>query len=242
VTELLWKMRVVAKHPRLAYAYVLRKRGIMKLTQQDVQSVRSLYEEISRVPYLQKFAGVSRKLSYAGCAPELYVLTRLKKPAIVVETGVASGVSTTFMLAAMKLNGFGRVESVSLPSGMDRTLPPGKEVGWLVPSELRTHWKLHLGDAKEVLADVLSKLKQIDFFFHDSDHGYEHMLLEFQSAWPIIRAGGYLIADDVWDNSALADFSRKEGVEPFYLGNAGILPKTKPLEATANDSFRLDIS
>ncbi len=228
MSELLWKIGVLAKRPRLAYAYALRKRRIVKLTHQDMRSVRSFYEEIFRIPSLRTLASVSRTLSYAGCAPELYVLTRLKKPVVVVETGVASGVSTTFMLAAMKMNGFGRVESISLPSDMDRTIPPGKQVGWLVPAELRTHWGLHLGDATEVLPNVLAKLKEIDFFFHDSDHGYSHMLMEFQRTWHQIRTGGYLIADDVWNNSALTDFSRKEGAEPIYLGNAAILPKREP--------------
>ncbi len=225
IADLLWKLRVAARRPRLAYAYALRRRRVSELTGKDGKLVNSCYQEIFQNPSLQNLTSIDRRLSRAGCAPELYVLTRLEKPTIVVETGVASGVSTTFILAAMKLNGRGKLESVSLPTELDPVLPRGKQVGWLVPDDLRLKWKLHLGNSAEVLQRVLPEVKGVDLFFHDSDHSYKHMLHEFQSVWPFLNTGGFLVADDVWDNSALADFCRRKGLKPVLLGNAAAIPR-----------------
>jgi len=51
-----------------------------------------------------------------GLAPYLYVAVRALKPSIVVETGVGSGMSSSFILRALAMNGFGTLYSIDLPS------------------------------------------------------------------------------------------------------------------------------
>ncbi|MDN5698624.1 MAG: class I SAM-dependent methyltransferase [Rubrobacter sp.] len=48
-------------------------------------------------------------------ARSCYLLCRLRKPEAVVETGVAHGVSSAFLLAALRVNGGGELHSVDLP-------------------------------------------------------------------------------------------------------------------------------
>jgi hypothetical protein len=44
------------------------------------------------------------------------------------------------------------------------------------------------------------------------------MRFEFESAWPRLRDGGVLGADDVNVNSAFSDFAALHGREPIELG------------------------
>ena len=74
--------------------------------------------------------------------------------------------------------------------------PPGRASGWAVPDELRTRWKLYLGDARELLPAVLGALEQVDVFLHDSDHSYDHMTFELEQALPRLAHGGLLLSDD----------------------------------------------
>ena len=77
----------------------------------------------------------------------------------------------------------------------------------MVPTDLRNRWHLYLGDAKELLPRLLQTLGTIDIFIHDSLHSYEHMLFEFQTAWPHLRGGGVILSDDIDANCAFYDFA-----------------------------------
>jgi hypothetical protein len=67
--------------------------------------------------------------------PLLYVLIRALKPKIVLETGVASGVSTLFMLQALNHNTHGTLYSIDLPNVVEASeIPVGKP--WMDNSEL----------------------------------------------------------------------------------------------------------
>ena len=106
-----------------------------------------------------------------------YIVCRLLKPDIVVETGVAYGVTTAFILKALESNGKGNLHSVDLP-------PLGKNaykfVGYLVPEELKDRWVLHRGVSKRVLPKLLPQLKKVDIFVHDSLHTYWNIRYELQ--------------------------------------------------------------
>lgn len=66
----------------------------------------------------------------------------LRRPAVVVETGVAMGFTTAVILAAMDENGAGTLESIDLPPlQVDAT----GFVGNVIPVDLRGRWTLHVG-------------------------------------------------------------------------------------------------
>jgi predicted O-methyltransferase YrrM len=136
-----------------------------------------------------------------------YAAIRAMAPDVVVETGVASGVSTSYVLLALHKNGSGKLYSIEL--GDPQYLPPGKPFGWIVPDWLRSNWELHMGDARALLPQLLVEHAVIDVFIHDSLHTYEHMLWEFRTAYPRVRPGGLVICDDATWNPAFPEFARE---------------------------------
>lgn len=69
-----------------------------------------------------------------------------------------------------------------------------------------TGGRLTVGDSREQLRPLLSRLGQIDLFFHDSAHSYNVMLLEYNAAWSHLRQGGVLVSDDIDSSIAFRDF------------------------------------
>jgi predicted O-methyltransferase YrrM len=135
-----------------------------------------------------------------------YAIARAYKPDCIVETGVANGVSSAYLLLALERNQKGSLYSIDVGDGS--FLPAGKTTGWIVPDWLRERWMLHLGDAREILPQVLKHLGSLDVFIHDSLHTYEHMKFEYEQAYPYLRPGGILVSDDALWNSAFSEFAR----------------------------------
>ena len=155
----------------------------------------------------------------------MYCVVRYLKPEVMIETGVAHGNSSWITLNAIHKNGKGQLISLDLPNndtnpGYNLGINEG-DTGWLVPDELRKNWELILGDTKESLPRVFGHHPQIDIFFHDSAHTYEHMAFEFKEAWPRIRLGGVLISDDVHANTAFSEFVDTHSVRAFQFNKGG---------------------
>ncbi|MFM8432823.1 MAG: class I SAM-dependent methyltransferase [Bacteroidota bacterium] len=159
----------------------------------------------------------------------LYYIVRMSRPTIMVETGVAHGVSSWTILNAMERNGAGKLCSIDLPDLDLKSYNPGniqKTSGWAVPDALRHRWELRLGSSKELLPAWLQELGEIDVFFHDSDHSYENMLFEFSTALPHLKKKGLIVSDDVHKNAAFAEFAGAHsltGVRFFTKGGAACL-------------------
>ena len=135
-----------------------------------------------------------------------YLMCRLLEPAVVVETGVAYGVSSAFILRALEENGRGVLHSVDLPP-----LRRGYERYWgmAVDGALEDRWVLHRGASARVMPGLLEELETVDLFVHDSLHTYRNMRREFEAVWSSLRAGGALLADDVERNGAFGELRRK---------------------------------
>ena len=143
----------------------------------------------------------------------LYLIIRSLKPDTVVETGVASGESSTFMLQAMEDNKKGKLFSIDLPPSVNQNqrkiiFPKNKSSGWIIPENLKDRWELHEGDSGDLLLPLLQKLGTIDAFFHDSEHNYDHMMFEYTTSWDFMRNDGILFSDDV-------AVMNKKGRSPF---------------------------
>jgi predicted O-methyltransferase YrrM len=165
------------------------------------EHTRRLLKEISgEDPFIQYWAADSL---LARCC---YLACRLLKPAMVVETGVAYGVSSAFVLKALEENGHGRLHSVDLPPLRRET---ERFWGIVVPEALRGRWKLHRGSSTRVLPGLLEGLGEVDLFVHDSLHTYRNMRREFETVWPRLRTGGVILADDVERNAAFGEVLRK---------------------------------
>lgn len=144
----------------------------------------------------------------------LYALCKLLKPEKIVETGVAYGSSSMYILQAIYENKKGTLYSI------DYAFTPwqSKEmIGAAIPDHLRKNWKLVFGPSSQKLKKLLASLSEIDVFFHDSLHTSKNMTFEFETAWPCIKKGGCLISDDISGNNAFYKFYSKLNVEPLIL-------------------------
>lgn len=156
-----------------------------------------------------------------------YAVIRAMRPALVVETGVANGISSAHILLALKKNGTGILHSIEI--GDTSYLPPGCEPGWIVPGWLRERWQVHLGDSRKLLPELLHALPAIDVFIHDSLHTTEQMTFEFETAYPFLRSGGCLIADDALWNDAFRQFARsREARDARIIRGVGVMRKQSP--------------
>jgi hypothetical protein len=136
-------------------------------------------------------------------ARAVWCLTNHLKPQVVVETGVARGITTSFILRGLKRNGHGHLWSIDLPPLQHHWREQAAEA---VTADVRAHWTLFYGSSRRRLRPLLRELRLIDMFVHDSLHTERNMHFEFSAAWRALRPGGVLIADDVQRNAALARF------------------------------------
>jgi len=160
----------------------------------------------------------------------LYYITRLSKPEVMIETGVAHGVSSWTILNAMNRNGKGKLYSIDLPNKDLKSYNPAelKTIhGWVVPESLRGNWELLLGKSSDLLPDLLQRLKSIDVFFHDSDHSYENMTYEFSTIFPFLQPGGLMISDDVHKNESFEDFVKDKKMDGIMFVTKGGLAVKK---------------
>jgi predicted O-methyltransferase YrrM len=149
---------------------------------------------------------------FARCC---YLLCRLVRPERVVETGVAHGVSSAFLLAALRENGGGELHSVDLP-------PLRREAGrfWGIAAECNGAtgdtggWHLHRGASWRVLPGLLRELGSVGMFVHDSLHTRRNMAYELDLAWKHLSPGGAILADDPERNAA---FGRLSGRGPALM-------------------------
>lgn len=184
--------------------------------------------------------------SYPGisipCADIIYVICRFLRPRRVVETGVGPGVSTAYILKALKDNDFGRLWSVDMPYSQQdlrkfaqdtgRGFPEFPEPesirsGWLVPQSLKSRWILRVGKTRQVLPEILEELQETDIFLHDSEHTYENMLFEYRCVWPYLPRGGILLSHDIECNNAFQEFAREVDHKPVSLFSFGAILKSR---------------
>lgn len=117
------------------------------------------------------------------------------KPQVAVETGVARGLTTRFLLEAMERNGVGRLFSIDLPPLTRRGQPD--ETGAAVPDSLRSRWTYVAGSSRRRLPALLNRLKRVDLFVHDSLHTTRNVLFELELVWQVLDDRGAIVVDDV---------------------------------------------
>lgn len=141
----------------------------------------------------------------------LYTVCRIMRPETVVETGVYWGFSSTHILEALGPGGTGRLHSIDLTP--ERLVSRGLTSGVIVPERHRDEWDLRLGESRTLLPELLTSLRTVDIFIHDSEHTYDNMMFEYRTAWPHIRKGGLLVSHDVSsDSGPFPDFADEKGI------------------------------
>ena len=150
-----------------------------------------------------------------GFARAVWCLAFHLRPRIVVETGVARGVTTRAILHALRLHGMGHLWSIDRPP-LDPALH--REIGAAVPAELRSRWTLVRGTSRRELPGLLRRLGRLDLFVHDSLHTERNVRFELRNAWASMAGAGALAVDDVERNPAFEKFLATAPVEGIVAG------------------------
>lgn len=132
-----------------------------------------------------------------------YAIVRATKPSIVVETGTEKGLGSLVLASALLKNGSGRLITIDMePSA-----------GLLIGTEYE-------GVIERVIDDSLSaisKIDQIDFFIHDSDHSAEHEAREFELLHTRLSIDGIALSDNAHVTAELAKWSLEHGRRFMYF-------------------------
>lgn len=186
---------------------------------EEVRRKKALYERIAR------HTAEPEKLLYRVAfgignarGEILYALVRLLRPEVVLETGVANGSSSAFLLQALADNGRGHLHSIEYPPMGHRDDP---RIGIFVPPGLRGRWTMYQGNSRRLLPKRVRELGRVNLFLHDSDHCFDSLLFELSTVWPAIPPGGILLSDDVTMNDAYLTFCERIARPPVNLRQAG---------------------
>jgi predicted O-methyltransferase YrrM len=188
-------------------------------------------EEIGAVFQQYYFDGMGAVSRYD--AKFLCDLIEESRPKKCFEVGVASGMSTTFILKALaKLTPMSQLVSVDISRQYyaDRSKPVGYIVDAAIP-EIGCKYELHFNhwsaDAQKFAADG-----KFDFVFIDAHHSHPWATLDMILVLPFVNPGAWIVFHDI----ALfetARFASETGPLNAYEAFAG--PKKKsPFESDSN--------
>jgi hypothetical protein len=156
----------------------------------------------------------------AGFVRAIWYLVRQMRPATVVETGVAHGVTSRFILEALEKNGRGHLWSIDRPP-----IDPEwqEQIGIAVDDRLRHRWSYIRGSSRQQLPGLLSTLGKVDLFVHDSLHSERNVRFEMDSVWRTLPSGGAIVVDDIDVNRGFRSFTAA------FPGQAALVCESEPV-------------
>lgn len=128
------------------------------------------------------------------------------RPGVVVETGVARGITSRLVLEALERNGEGHLWSVDLPHPFERGLRD--QTGVAVPHDRRSRWSYVEGSSRRRLPGLLRRLGRVDVFVHDSLHTARNTRFEMERVGRVLAPGGVMLVDDISTHQGFADWTR----------------------------------
>ena len=160
-------------------------------------------------------SAIPHDLGGGGGVPFLYLITRLRQPQVVVETGVAAGFSSATFLAALEKNGKGHLYSSDFP--YFRLKNPEKYVGVVVDKNLQERWSLLLNGDDMNLPVILARASRVDLFHYDSDKSYKGRARAMAYITPRLAPDGLIIMDDIQDNCYFHDLLKEHSGKAFQV-------------------------
>jgi hypothetical protein len=138
----------------------------------------------------------------------VWCVARHTRPEVVIETGVAHGVTSRVVLEALQQNNFGHLWSIDLPFPFDRRLQA--ETGAVITDACRSRWSYLEGSSSQRLPPLLTKVGHVEIFIHDSLHTTENTLFEMEQAASVMSQGGVMLVDDIGESrDAFTTFTRR---------------------------------
>jgi hypothetical protein len=139
-----------------------------------------------------------------------YALVRLRRPRLIVETGIHDGLGSSLLLRALQRN-----ESEGAPGKLP-SVDVDPAAGWLVEDSLRERWEPVHESTFTALPRLLEG-REVGMVIHDSDHTYDCELFEFTQAVDHRAPQITLVSDNAHATSALRDVCADKGVEYHFF-------------------------
>jgi hypothetical protein len=152
------------------------------------------------------YSDADRSLSRAA-----WCVARHTRPKIVIETGVAHGITSRIVLEALRQNQFGHLWSIDLPFPFDHRLHT--ETGAAITDVCRPRWSYLEGSSRKRLPRLLTRVGRVEMFIHDSLHTTRNTLFEMEQVASAMSAGGVMLVDDIDSHEGFTAFG---GRHPEY--------------------------
>lgn len=188
----------------------------------------SLWDEAQRFAadleqrHRSEFERLRRTIRLGGGADHrlLYFLTRLTRPTVVVETGVAAGWSSAAVLAALERNQHGHLWSSELVYDRPWLHADYRPyVGMVVDEALKDRWTLLLDGDRANLPRILDTCGPVDLFHFDSDKTVAGREFAFSIVGPQFADGTVVVVDDIADNLHFRDLTVRMGRPSMVAGS-----------------------
>lgn len=157
---------------------------------------------------------ISLEMGGEGALDLLYRLILNIQPENVLETGVSFGWSSLAVLSAMNENGKGRLISTDMPYPK---MNNEDFVGIVVPHEFHSNWELLRIPDRVGIPQAITKAETFELIHYDSDKSYEGRKWAYPLLWEVLTGNGYLVSDDISDNSAFMKFCQSKNLEPLVF-------------------------
>jgi hypothetical protein len=129
------------------------------------------------------------------------------RPQVVIETGVAHGVTSRIILEALTQNDVGHLWSIDLPFPFDHRLHG--ETGIVVTDECRPRWTYVEGSSKQRMPPLVAEVSPVAMFIHDSLHTAENTVFEMEQAASGMAPGGVMLVDDIDSHMGFPTFAKR---------------------------------
>lgn len=129
------------------------------------------------------------------------------RPDVVIETGVARGVTTRIVLEALERDDHGHLWSIDLPYPLDHQLHA--QIGAAVSNGCRARWSYLEGTSSRRLPPLVAQVGHVEVFIHDSLHTARNQLFEMEQAASAMPPGGVILVDDIATHKGFAAFARR---------------------------------
>jgi hypothetical protein len=126
-----------------------------------------------------------------------YAIVRAAQPDHVIETGTHLGLGSCAIAAALLRNGHGRLTTIDIDPN----------AGYLIAEPWANVIDRRIGNS----VDILTELRDVAMFLHDSLHTYDYETRELTAVEPNLRADAVILSDNAHESSALSDWAERTG-------------------------------
>jgi hypothetical protein len=127
------------------------------------------------------------------------------RPEVVIETGVAHGVTSRIVLEALARNELGHLWSIDLPFPFDSRLRA--QTGAAVTDACRGRWSYLEGSSRQRLPPLMAEVTHVEMFIHDSLHTAKNTAFEAEQVASAMPSGSVMVIDDIRMHNGFALFA-----------------------------------